>query len=88
MGEIKLTKEEFKLFDQDDQFGFFYDDDGWPRSDADVTFESDIEQLYERYDYVVVDEQDNIYGEKKGKKELLMEMVIEAYSIAEEVKYY
>ncbi|HKJ32882.1 MAG TPA: hypothetical protein VE912_02125 [Bacteroidales bacterium] len=88
MGEIKINKEEFKLFDQDDQFGFFYDDEGWPRSDAEMTFDSDIDKLYEKYDYVVVDDQDNIYGEKNGKKELLMDGAIEAFSIAEEVKHY
>jgi len=86
MKDITLNKEEFKLFDQDDQFGFFYDDDGYPTKDAEIKFESNIDELYQKYDYISVDAQDNIYGVKNGKKELLMENVIEAYDIATEVK--
>jgi hypothetical protein len=88
MKEITINKEEFKLFDQDDQFGFFYDEDGWPRDNADDTFDTDVEELYQKYDYISVDINDNIYGVKNGKKELLMEAVIEAHDIAREVKEY
>lgn len=88
MKEITINKEEFKLFDQDDQFGFFYDEDGWPRDNADDTFDTDVEELYQKYDYISVDINDNIYGVKNGKKELIMEGVIEAHDIAREVKEY
>jgi hypothetical protein len=88
MKEITINKEEFKLFDQDDQFGFFYDEDGWPRDNANDTFDTDVEGLYQKYDYISVDINDNIYGVKNGKKELLMEEVIEAHDIAREVKEY
>jgi len=88
MKEIAINKEEFKLFDQDDQFGFFYDEDGWPRDNADDTFDTDVEELYQKYDYISVDINDNIYGIKNGKKEFIMEAVIEAYDIAREVKEY
>jgi hypothetical protein len=88
MKEITINKEEFKLFDQDDQFGFFYDEDGWPRDNANDTFDTDVEGLYQKYDYISVDINDNIYGVKNGKKELLMEAVIEAHDIAREVKEY
>jgi len=86
MEEIILNKEEFKLFDQDDQIGFFYDDDGYPTDDAEINFEPNVDDLYKKYDYISVDTQDNIYGVKNGKKELMMENVIEAYDIAREVK--
>lgn len=86
MEEITLNKEEFKLFDQDDQIGFFYDDDGYPTDDAEINFEPNVDDLYNKYDYISVDAQDNIYGVKNGKKELMMENVIEAYDIAREVK--
>lgn len=86
MNDITLTKEEFKLFNQDDQFGFFYDEDGWPRDDADETFDSDVDELFLKYDYIRVDNQDNIHGEKEGQKELIMSIAIEAYDIACEVK--
>ncbi|MBD3231396.1 hypothetical protein GF322_01905 [Candidatus Dependentiae bacterium] len=88
MREIALNKEEFKLFDQDDQFGFFYDEDGWPRKDGHITFDADVEELYQKYDYISVDINDSIYGVKKEKKELIMEGVIEAHDIAREVKEY
>ena len=85
MNEILLNKEQFKLFDQDDQFGFFYNEDGWPTENASNEFESNVEELFEKYEYIVVDFQDNIYGLKDGKKELEMSNVMEAYDIAREV---
>ena len=85
MSEIILNKEEFKLFDQDDQFGFFYNEDGWPTKNAALEFDSNVEALYEKYEYIVVDFQDNIYGLKDGKKQLEMSDVMEAYDIAREV---
>jgi hypothetical protein len=88
MKDITLTKEEFKLFDQDDQFGFFYDDNGWPKDDAEETFDSDVDKLFQTYDSVIIDNRDNVWGLKNGKKELIFEAVIEAYSIAMEVKEY
>lgn len=86
MNEIILNKEEFKLFDQDDQFGFFYNQDGWPTKNAVREFDSNVEALYEKYEYIVVDFQDNVYGLKNGEKELEMSDVMEAYDIAREVK--
>jgi len=86
MKDIILAKEEFKLFDQDDQFGFFYDEDGWPKENAAGEFDSNVDNLYKKYEYIVVDSQDNIYGIKNGKKELEMGNVMEAYDIAREVK--
>jgi len=86
MKDITLNKEEFKLFDQDDQFGFFYDEDGWPTENADNEFDFNVDSLYEKYEYIVIDCQDNIYGLKNGQKELEMSNVIEAYDIAREVK--
>ena len=86
MNEIILNKEEFKLFDQDDQFGFFYNEDGWPSKNATLEFNSNVDDLYEKYDYIVVDFLDNIYGLKNGKKELEMSNVMEAFDIAREVK--
>jgi hypothetical protein len=86
MKDIILDKEEFKLFDQDDQFGFFYDDDGWPKDDAEVTFDSDVDTLYLQYDSILVDGNDDIFGLKEGEKELILQGVIEAYDIAREVK--
>ena len=68
MREVTLNKEEFKLFDQDDQFGFFYNEDGWPTENADEEFDSNVDALYEKYEYIAVDSQDNIYGLKKREE--------------------
>ncbi len=88
MEDIILDKEEFKLFNQDDQFGFFYDDDGFPKDDAGETFDSDIDKLFQSYDSIVIDNNDNVFGLKNGKKGLIFEFVMEAYSIAREVKEF
>ncbi len=86
MLDITLNKEEFKLFDQDDQFGFFYDEDGWPEENAGDKFDGNVEELYHKYNYISIDYQDNIYGVKNQEKELIMKDVTEAYDIAKEVK--
>lgn len=86
MKDLILSKEEFKLFNQFDQFGFFYNDDGFPKDDADDTFDSDVDDLFQTYDSILIDSQDNVFGFKNGIKELIFESVSEAYSIAMEVK--
>jgi hypothetical protein len=86
MKEITLNKEEFKLFDQYDQFGFFYNEDGMPSENDDIEFDSNVDELFAKYEYIVVDFQDNIYGFKNGKKILEMSDVTEAFDIAREVK--
>ena len=86
MSDITLNKEEFKLFDQGDQFGFFYDEDGWPSENAASEFNSNVDALYEKYEYITVDPQDNVHGIKNGGKQLEMGNAMEAYDIAREVK--
>jgi len=86
MKDLILSKEEFKLFNQFDQFGFFYNDDGFPKDDADDTFDLDVDDLFQTYDSILIDSEDNVFGFKNGIKELIFESVSEAYSIAMEVK--
>ncbi len=88
MNEIVLSKEEFKSFNQYDQFGFFYDDEGMERPDADLTFNDDVDKLFGEFDSIIVDEDDNIFGIKNMKRTILMEFETEAYLIAREVKEY
>lgn len=85
MTDITLNKEQFKLFNQDDQFGFFYNEDGMPAKNARIEFDSNVDELFEKYEYIVVDSQDNIFGLKNGVKELEMSYATEAYDIAREV---
>ena len=88
MNEIKLTKEEFKLFNQDDQFGFFYDEDGFPKDNADTNFESDVDELYTTFEFIIIDSNDNVFGVKGKDKILYFEGLMEAYEIASEVKHF
>jgi hypothetical protein len=86
MREIRLNLEEFLLFNDDDQFGFFYDDDGYPAADAYKYYATNVADLFKKYEYISIDAQDNIYGIIRDRRELLMKNVTEAYSIANEVK--
>lgn len=86
MKTISLNKEEFKLFNSDDQFGFFYDEEGWPQEDAENTFESDVDVLFKKYDYIIVDIEDNIQGQNSSVTEIIMTGVAEAFDIAKEIK--
>jgi hypothetical protein len=86
MKNILLAKEEFKLFNEDDQFGFFYNEDGFPTDDAEMKFDSNVDELFEKFTSICIDAEDNIYGINNGSKELLMENATEAYDIAKEVK--
>ena len=85
MKEIKLTQGQFLEFDQFDQYGFFYDESGWPTEDADDEFEDNVSDLYKKYDFILVSPDDSVYGVKSGKQELIFEYLDEAYAIALEV---
>ena len=85
MKEIQLNQEQFLEFDQFDQFGFFYDESGYPAEDADDKFEDNVKELYKTYDYILVSPENAIYGIKSGKKELIIDYLDEGYAIAEEV---
>lgn len=82
INEITLNKEQFKLFNNDDQFQLFCDDEGFPDFDD---FNAEVDKLFEKYDRIVVTENDYIYGEKNGKREELSDQATEGYSIAKEV---
>ena len=85
MKEIKLTQAQFLEFDQFDQFGFFYDEDGYPTEDADDEFEDNVEEFYKIYDYILVTPDDSVYGVKLNKKTLIIDYADEGYAIALEV---
>lgn len=86
MEEIILNKEEFKAFNQYDQFGFFYDEDGFPTADANAKFNQNVDELFSKFAYIKVDARDTIYGATDNNTEVLMEGALEAYEIAREVK--
>jgi hypothetical protein len=82
MRELKLNKAQFYIFNDGDQFQLFTDDDGFPNY---KDFDEEVEKLFSLYDTIVIDEEDNIYGEKAGKRELIAPDSFEAYGIALEV---
>jgi len=82
MREIQLNKEQFKLFNNDDQFQLFCDDEGMPDYDD---FGEEAEKLYKKYDYIAVTENDCVYGYKNGKRNELSSQATEGFSIAMEV---
>lgn len=85
MKEIRLSLAQFLEFDQFDQFGFFYDEDGYPTEDADEEFENNVQELYKTYDYILVTADDSVYGVKSDQKTLIMDAVYDSYAIAREV---
>ena len=80
--EILLNKKQFKLFNNDDQFQLFCDDEGFPDFDD---FDIEVDKLYEKYDSIIVTEDDYIYGEKNVNREELSDPADEGYAIALEV---
>lgn len=80
--EIKLSKAQFKIFNDGDQFQLFCDEDGFPNFED---FNQEVDKLYEKYDYICATEEDCIYGVKGGKREELSDQADEGYAIAKEV---
>jgi hypothetical protein len=82
MREAKLNKEKFILFNQFDQFQLLTGDEGFENEED---FDAEVDKLFLKYDCIVIDEEDYIYGEKDGKRELIAPDSTEAFSIALEV---
>ena len=79
--EIKLNKEQFKIFNNDDQFAIF-DEEGYGDYGD---FDEEVEKLYAKYDFIIVTENDYIYGEKNGNREEIHDQAYEGYQIAMEI---
>ena len=79
--EIKLNKQQFKLFNQDDQFAIFDEEGGSNFED----FNQEVDKLFKKYDTIIVTENNYIYGEKNGNREELSGQAYEGYSIALEI---
>ena len=82
MRELKLNKQQFVVFNDDDQFQLFSDDEGSPDYED---FDAEVDKLFLKYDCIIIDEEDYIYGEKNGKRELIAPDSFEAFDIATEV---
>jgi hypothetical protein len=82
MRELRLNKAQFSEFNMYDQFQIFTDDEGFPNYED---LDAEIDKLFKKFDFVIINEDDYIYGEKGGKRELIMPDAFEAFSIALEV---
>ena len=82
MKEIKLNKKQFTVFNDYDQFQLFTDEDGFPNYED---FDDEVEKLFKKFDCIVVTENDYIYGETNGIRELLNDRADDGYSIGQEV---
>ncbi len=82
MNEIRLNKEQFKLFNNDDQFNIF-NADGYSEYED---FDKELDKLFEKFDIIIVTENNKILGEKKGKREVLHPDAFESYGIALEIQ--
>lgn len=82
MRELQLSKKQFSIFNDYDQFQIFTDDDGFPNYED---LDAEVDKLFEKFDVVIINEDDYIYGEKNGQRELIMPNAFEAFSIALEV---
>ena len=83
MNELRLNIKQFTIFNDDDQFQLFCDDEGVPDFED---FNEEVEKLFKKYDSIIVTENDCIYGEKNGKRELLSSQAFEGYGIALEIQ--
>lgn len=81
---IEMNRSQFKEFNQDDQFGLieelFVDSEN-----EDYDFDKEMDKLFDKYDAICVDRNDNIWGKKDGKLLIIQKQVDEARMIAQEV---
>jgi hypothetical protein len=82
MRELKLNRQQFAVFNDGDQFQLFTDDHGFANYED---FDAEVDKLFLKYDCIIVDEEDYIYGQKDGKRELIAPDSFEAFGIALEV---
>ena len=79
---LLFNKQQFLIFNDYDQFQLFTDEEGSPNFE---NIEDEVDKLFLKFDHIIVNEDDYIYGEKNGKRELLAPDSDEAFIIALEV---
>lgn len=79
MREVKLNKQQFVLFNDDDQFQLFTDDEGSPDY---VDFKTEVDKLFLKYDCIIVSEDNYIYGQKGRKRHLIAQHSFKVFHIA------
>lgn len=79
---IKMNKEQFKQFNEDDQFGLIED---LFEDFEEYDFDNEMDKMFDKYDSICVDRDDNIWGEKEGNLSIIKRQVIESHMIAQGV---
>jgi len=67
--EVLLTRKDFDLMYDTDLLHLFYDEN-WEKINN-KSFKANVNELFKKYDYLSVDIDNNIFGIKKGMKELI-----------------
>lgn len=77
-----MNRNQFKEFNQNDQFGLIED----LFNDFDeYDFDEEMDKMFDKYECICVDRDDNIYGEKEGMLKIIQRQVVEARMVAQEV---
>lgn len=79
---IIMNKEQFKIFNQDDQFNLIENMFG---DFDDFDFDAEMQKLIDEYNSFYVDRDDNIWGEKDRKLNIIQQKAFDARMIAQEV---
>ncbi len=77
-----MNRNQFKEFNQGDQFGLI---DNIFNDFEEYDFELEMDKLFDKYECICVDRDNNIYGEKNGTLEIIQKQSDEARMIAQEV---
>jgi len=80
--EVVLHYRDFQMMGEDDMFRLFYDAN--LRRINKKKFSVNLRELFEKYDFLSVDLQDNIYG-IKGDQRVFLRNETDAYSIANDL---
>ena len=81
---IEMNRIQFKEFNQDDQFDLVEELLTVSENDG-YDFEKEMDKLFDKYDSICVDRNDNIWGKKDGKLIIIQKQADEARMIAEEI---
>ena len=79
MRELKLNKQQFVVFNDGDQFQILTGDEGF---DNEEDFDVEVNKLFLKYDCIIVNEDNYIYGQKGRKRHLIAQHSFKAFHIA------
>lgn len=82
MRELKLNRQQFILFNEGDRFQLLSNSD---RFDSADDFKTQVDKLFFKYDCIIVNDKNYIYGQKGRKRHLIAQTSFKAFHFALEV---